>query len=99
MIPFLHLSASAESVTADIIDRMSDAMMSATEKLINFLIRFGIPITLLILLTVAAVRGIRALRRWQISKLRKAAAHNGEKTRRIRARHGVRRCRRRARVF
>lgn len=70
MIPFLHLSASAESVTADIIDRMSDAMMSATEKLINFLIRFGIPITLLILLTVAAVRGIRALRRWQISKLR-----------------------------
>lgn len=70
MILFSHLSALTESVTTDFIDRMSDAMMSATEKLLNFLLRFGIPITLLILLTVAAVRGIRALRRWQISKLK-----------------------------
>ena len=70
MIRFLILSASSESVTVDIIERMGDAVFSATEKLINFLIRFGVPITLLILLTVFAVRGIRALRRWQISKLR-----------------------------
>ena len=60
----------SDIVTENIIDRVSDAMFSASEKLINFLIRFGVPITLLILLTVAAIRGIRALRRWQISRLK-----------------------------
>ena len=69
MISLLTLSASSETA-ADVIDRVSDAMVSTSEKLINFIILFGVPITLLILLTVGAVRGLRALRRWQIGRLK-----------------------------
>lgn len=63
-------SGAAETTATDIIDRISDAMLSGTEKLLLFLARFGIPITLVILLTVGAVRGIRALRRWQTGRLK-----------------------------
>lgn len=74
MIPLLYvlLAASGAGTTGseNVIDKISDAMFSASDKLITFIVRFGVPITLLILLTVAAVKGVRALRRWQISKLR-----------------------------
>lgn len=73
MIRQIHAFLAAGTDTAgtvNVIDRISDGMFSASEKLITFIFRFGVPITLIILLTVAAIKGVRALRRWQISRLR-----------------------------
>ena len=73
MTPVLHfvLTAAPEKTEEHgFIDRASDAMYSASDKLVNFLLGFGVSITLVILLTVGVVRGLRALRRWQISNLR-----------------------------
>lgn len=72
MTPFLYVFLSAESTDTayNVIDKISDGMFSLSEKLITIIFRFGVPVTLAILLTVGAVRGIRALRRWQISRLK-----------------------------
>lgn len=56
--------------TANVIDRISDFMFSASDRLITVIIGAGATIALLIALTVGAVKGLRALRRWQISLLK-----------------------------
>ena len=54
----------------DVFDRISDFMFSASDKLVTLIIGAGASITLLIALIVGAVKGFRALRRWQISLLK-----------------------------
>lgn len=52
------------------IDRLSDFMTSSSDRLLDFVIGAGVSLTLAILLVVGAVKGLRALRRWQIGRLR-----------------------------
>ena len=56
--------------TTDIIDRISDAVFSASDKLITSIVAVLSSLTIVIILAVLAVKGIRALRRWQISLLK-----------------------------
>ena len=57
-------------VISDAIDRVSDVMSRGSEQILEFVLGFGLSAVLIILLTVLAVRGLRALRRYQISRLR-----------------------------
>ena len=57
-------------VISDAIDRVSDVMSRGSERILEFVLGFGLSAVLIILLTVLAVRGLRALRRYQISRLR-----------------------------
>ena len=55
---------------AEFFDRISDAIYSASDNILVIALTSGTSIALIILLTVGTVRGVRALRRWQIGKLR-----------------------------
>lgn len=55
---------------ADVIDRISDAMTAGTDGLLDLVLGLGVSLSFIILLAVAAVRGVRALRRYQIGRLR-----------------------------
>lgn len=56
--------------TTDIIDRISDAVFSASDKLITSIVAVLSSLAVVIILAVLTVKGVRALRRWQISLLK-----------------------------
>ena len=56
--------------TASAVDRINEFMLSVSDNLITFFMLSGASIAALILLIIGIVRGLRALRRWQISRLR-----------------------------
>jgi uncharacterized protein (DUF58 family) len=56
--------------TSGFFDRISDAVFSASDKLITSLVAVLSSLAVIIVLIVFAVKGVRALRRWQISRIR-----------------------------
>ena len=51
-------------------DRVSELMESSSGKLFEFIVGSGVTVALVILIIFGIVRGVRALRRWQVSRLR-----------------------------
>ena len=58
------------SDTTDFIDRISDAVFSASDGLLSTALKVFSASAIIILLVIGAVKAVRAVRRWQIGKLR-----------------------------